>query len=188
MHLGKNNIVNIERKTLSALRKGKRWAFKKVFDQYHLKLYHFAKNMGLSHQDAEGIVQDVFIRIWEQKHLIDENQYFQSYLYTIAKRLTIKRVKRLALETKFKSESNPTESCSKTEDYIIFNNLLEHANININKLPEERKQIFILSKMEGFSNQEIAERLNISKRTVENQLYRATKALKCQSRSDIHFN
>ncbi|MTI20594.1 RNA polymerase sigma-70 factor [Fulvivirga sp. RKSG066] len=189
MFASRKDIPSNDNKTLRALKKGKRWAFKKIFDTYHLKLYHFARNMGLSHEDGECIVQEVFISIWEKKHLIDENQYFKSYLYTITKRLTIKKVKRQALEDRYKSkEAQKSSCCNKTEDYIVFKNLLDHASANIDQLPEERKQIFLLSKHEGLTNQEIADRLNISKRTVENQLYRATKTLKGQINTDYMFN
>ena len=136
--------------------------------------------MGLSHEDAEGLIQDVFITIWEKRAYIKEELHFKSYLYTITKRLTIKRIRRLVLENQFQSDSENTskEVNHETEDYIIFSDLMEHANVSIDKLPSERKQIFMLSKQHGLSNQEISEKLKISKRTVENQLYKANKTLR----------
>jgi RNA polymerase sigma-70 factor (ECF subfamily) len=169
-----------EQKTILALKKGKSWAFKSIFNDYHLKLYHFTKKMGLSHEDAEGVVQDVFITIWEKRAYIKEELHFKSYLYTITKRLTIKRIRRLVLENQFQVDSKISMKTEThlTEDYIIFSDLMEHASDSIAKLPPERKQIFMLSKQHDMSNQEIAEKLNISKRTVENQLYRANKTLR----------
>jgi RNA polymerase sigma-70 factor (ECF subfamily) len=174
------NPISIEQKIIIALKNGKSWAFKAIFNEHHLKLYHFSKKMGLSHEDAEGIVQEVFITIWEKRAYIKEELHFKSYLYTITKRLTIKRIRRLVLENKFQSDS---QSIAKdvnhdTEDYIIFSDLLEHAHTSIDQLPADRKQIFMLSKQLGLSNQEISEKLSISKRTVENQLYRANKTLR----------
>jgi RNA polymerase sigma-70 factor (ECF subfamily) len=169
-----------EQKTILALKKGKSWAFKSIFNEYHLKLYHFTKKMGLSHEDAEGVVQDVFITIWEKRTYIKEELHFKSYLYTITKRLTIKRIRRLVLENQFQVDTKiSTKNIThQTEDYIIFSDLMEHASDSIDKLPAERKQIFMLSKQQELSNQEISEKLNISKRTVENQLYRANKTLR----------
>jgi len=178
--LEEKNFVSIEQKVIIALKKGKSWAFKAIFNEYHLKLYHFSKKMGLSHEDAEGLVQEVFITIWEKRAYIKEELHFKSYLYTITKRLTIKRIRRLVLENKFQSDSqsNSKDVNHETEDYIIFSDLMEHAHTSIEKLPADRKQIFMLSKQHGLSNQEISEKLNISKRTVENQLYRANKTLR----------
>ncbi len=180
MALNLEKSLSDEKKTILALKKGKSWAFKSIFNHYHLKLYHFSKKMGLSHEDAEGLVQDVFITIWEKRAYIKEELHFKSYLYTITKRLTIKRIRRLILENQFQNDSKTVmkDVNHHTEDYIVFTDLMEHASLSIEKLPSDRKQIFMLSKEHGLSNQEIAEKLNISKRTVENQLYRANKTLR----------
>ncbi|MDH5474566.1 MAG: RNA polymerase sigma-70 factor [Cyclobacteriaceae bacterium] len=186
MDFNPNKTLSDDKKVILALKKGERWAFRSVFDQYHLKLYHFAVKMGLSHEDAEGIVQEVFITIWEKRSNIKEELHFKSFLYTITKRLTIKKIRRLILENDFQttSKNNLQNFNHETEEYIVFSDLMEQANTSIEKLPVERKQIFMLSKQHGLSNQEIAEKLNISIRTVENQLYRATKTL----RDDINYN
>lgn len=143
--------------------------------------------MGLSHEDAEGIVQDVFVNIWESKLKIDEDQPFSAFLYTITKRKVIKIIRRNILERTHRNNLEAPEKSinHQTEDYVIFSNLLEHANVSIENMPADRKQIFMLSKHHGLSNQEIADKLSISKRTVENQLYRATVSLKKQINSDF---
>lgn len=138
--------------------------------------------MGLGHEDAENLVQEVFLTIWEKRGEIKEEYNFQSYLYTITKRLTIKELRKQALERQFQIYSNTflDEVSHQSEESIIFSDLVSEAYESINKLPSERKEIFLLSKEEGLSNQEIADKLQISKRTVENQLYRATKTLREQ--------
>ncbi|MEQ9165421.1 MAG: RNA polymerase sigma-70 factor [Fulvivirga sp.] len=182
----KSNSIS-DKKTILALKKGEIWAFKSIFNEFHLKLYHFSKKMGLTHEDAEGIVQDVFVTIWESKSKIDEKQPISAFLYTIAKRKVLKKVRRIVVEkSHLSSLIHPNKNINhETEDYVIFTNLLEHANDSIENMPPDRKQIFMLSKHNGLSNQEIADKLGISKRTVENQLYRATVSLKKEINSDF---
>lgn len=137
--------------------------------------------MGLSHEDAEGIVQDLFIIIWEKRKALRFELSFKAYLYTIAKRLVIKKVRRNAQQKGYL-----TALMNSTIDYYEDvtdvghdqNELLQKLKAQINNLPATRKEIFLLSKETGLTNDEIALQLNISKRTVENHLYRATKSLR----------
>lgn len=134
------------------------------------------------HEDSENLVQEVFLTLWEKRTEIKEEYNFQSYLYTITKRLTIKELRKQALEKQFQiySKGFLNEVSDHAEEAIIFSDLLNEAYQSIDKLPSERKEIFLLSKEKGLSNQEIADKLHISKRTVENQLYRATKTIREQ--------
>lgn len=167
-------------KIARSLKKGNETAFRALFDKYHHQLYLFASKMGVPREEAECVVQEVFISVWRSRSTIDETLSLKAYLYTITKRLVIKKIKRKALEDSYLSDPNNLQPVyhQQTEDYIIFTNLLDQANEGINKLSPGRKQIFMLSKQQGLTNEEIADKLNLSKRTVENQLYRATKELR----------
>ncbi|UII26529.1 RNA polymerase sigma-70 factor [Fulvivirga maritima] len=169
-----------EKKLLKSLVKGKESAFKALFDHYHKRVFGLARYMGMSADDAECIVQEVFISIWEGRKKILVNKPFEPYILTITKRIILKKIRRGTLETNYintlKSQSPAFQH--NTEEYIIFKDLLSHANSCIDSLSSSQKQVFMLSKNEGLSNKEIAKKLNISIRTVENQLYRATKEIK----------
>ncbi|ELR70503.1 RNA polymerase ECF-type sigma factor [Fulvivirga imtechensis AK7] len=169
-----------DEKIVRSLKKGNESAFRMLFDKYHRKLYHFSRKMGQSHEDAEGIIQEVFIIVWKNKATLNEELSLPAYLFTITKRVVLKKVKRKILEDEYLANQQNSQSHfhQQTEDYIIFTNLLDQANKGLDQLSPGRKQIFMLSKQQGLSNEEIAEKLNISKRTVENQLYRATKELR----------
>lgn len=169
-----------DKKIARSLKKGKETAFRMLFDKYHLKLYHFCRKMGQCHEDAEEVVQEVLIVAWKSRSGIKEELSLAAWLFTIAKRIVIKKVKRKILEDNYlvnQKDLHPSWH-QQTEDYIIFANLMDHANEGINRLSPGRKQIFMLSRQQGLTNDEIAEQLNISKRTVENQLYRATRELR----------
>ncbi len=162
------------------LQKSSKPAFKALFDRYHKKVYNVSRRMNISHEDAEGVVQDVFLTLWEKRKLLDKDLSINAFIITIAKRLVYNKIRSQIVRTSHKeAEIGRGQSLyNSTEDYIIFSEMERNAQEGIERLPENRKQIFMLSKQSGLSNDEIAEQLNISKRTVENQLYRATKSIK----------
>jgi RNA polymerase sigma-70 factor (ECF subfamily) len=164
----------------SALKKGNQKAYKVLFDRYHKKVYNVSRRMNISHEDAEGVVQDVFLTIWEKRIHLDKDLSINAFLMTIAKRLIYKKFRSEVVKRRHIQGTQETADNwqNNTEDYIIFTDLAQDAQKGIDKLPENRKHIFMLSKENGLSNDQIAEQLNISKRTVENQLYRATKTIK----------
>jgi len=165
-----------------ALKQNSESAFRTLFDKYYQKIYRVSKRMGLSEPDAEEIIQQVFLIVWEQRNNLDEELSFNAFLLTLSKRTVIKRMRRKLIEVEYQSNQVPfqTYQTNFTEEEILYNDLKTHALDMIKNLPPVRKQIFIMSKKEGLSNDEIAEKLGVSKRTVENHLYRAIKGLKVQ--------
>jgi len=168
------------KKAIKALNRSERWGFRIIFDCFHAKVYNTAKKMGITHEDAEGIVQDLFLFLWERRTSIDHKLSINSYLLTITKRMVIKRVKRDLLKKNYHNQKQKEDRDydNGTEDYLIFSETERNLKDSIHNLPDHRRQIFMLSRESGLTNDEISEKLNISKRTVENQLYRATKSIK----------
>lgn len=167
-----------------ALKKGDRKAFRALFDKYHQKIYNVSRKFNISHEDAEGVVQEVFFTIWDKRSHLNEDLSIAAFVMTIAKRLVYKVVRSNATRSKHEGDVSQTNSLSAntTEDYIIFSDMKSHVDKSYENLSESKKQIFMLSKEHGISNEEIADVLGVSKRTVENQLYRATKTLKDEIR------
>jgi RNA polymerase sigma-70 factor (family 1) len=165
---------------VKSLRAGSDQAYRKLFDKYHQKIYRVSLAMGLHQDDAEGIVQDVFLLVWEQRQKLNEALSFNAFLLTLTKRFVIKKVRQKLVFHAHQENMirlKPTYH-TETEDEIVFNDLEMYALNCIHALPPARKEILLLSKKEGLSNDEIALKLGVSKRTVENQLYRAIKNIK----------
>ena len=173
---------NTDRQLVESLKKGDLFAFDQLFSKYSKKLYYFANGYLGSKEDTEGLVQEVFLKIWEKKKELKEHLSFNAFLYTITFNAIRKYFRKKAREKKYLDNylENFDDTDNETVMDIEYNNLRELADKAIEKLPEKRKMIFLLSRHEGFTNEEIANRLQISKKTVENQMTQALKFLREQ--------
>ncbi len=167
---------------LNDLKKGDTAAFRTIFNTYSKKLYPFVFSMTKSRHATEDIIQEVFIKIWVNRETIDSQNSFNSFIYTIARNLTYNYLRNVANSEYLKQEmwKNISVLNSETENLL---QLREYENILstiLKKLPEQKKKIFVLSKKQGKSNQEIAELLEISPKTVKNHLWKTLQLIKTQ--------
>lgn len=126
------------------------------------------------------MVQAVFLKLWEKRESLKEHLSLNAFLLTITKNNILNLHKRKAVELAGRQtylKYQPT-SASTTEDYLSFSELEKCTLRFINSLPSRHKQIFLLSRKEGMKNEEIASQLNLSKRTVENNIYQAELAIR----------
>ena len=169
-----------ERELVNGLIRGDLDAFDLLFEKYHKKLFYFAKGYLKSEEDAEDIIQEVFVKIWETRREIKDYLSFNSFLFTITYHAVLKHFRKKGRERKYVdryAEDWPNDS-DNTSKEVLYHDTLEQVNKYVEQLPEKRKRIFIMSRFEGYNNTEIAEKLNISKKTVENQIYQALKFLR----------
>ena len=157
-------------------------AFDQLFERYSQPLYRFSKSLLKNHEDAEGIVQEVFFRIWKKRREIDESRSFSSYLFSIAHNVIVDQVRKRVKEQKYEDfiVRQAQVSYMNPEDEMEFNELKSLVDDVVSELPERRKQIYRLSRVEGLSHKEIAKRMNIQAKTVENQLNLALKQIRSQ--------
>ena len=151
-------------------------AFNALFYQYHSRVYNLCRKFLTSKEDAEEVVQTVFLALWENRKQLDENQPIVAYILTIAKHWIYnflkKRVYRKAFLDYLATKDDFLDFV--TEDEISYHDLQNLLEKLMKELPPKRKEIFILSKIEGLSYREIAQRLSITESTVNTQI---TKAL-----------
>jgi len=165
---------------IQAMQVGDIPSFEHLFDLYKNKVYVFIKNSLLSHADAEELTQEVFIKIWTNRKKIDPEKSISAYIYTIAKN-EIYDFLRKKLNQKKYIESIVKEQDFKTdhiEQNLFYKETHQLIHKLINQLPERRRRIFELSRLEGNSYREIAEQLNISENTVDTQIRQALKYLR----------
>ena len=183
------DIQNINEKLAFRLKKGDKEAFQELFNLYVPKIHRFAMVYLRDKSNAEELVQDVFMKIWEKRENLDPAQNIKAYLFKIAVNTVYDFVRKKNLEKAFAdfSKHNFQSGAESLWHEVIWNEMLAKLDHLVAQMPEQCRNIFVLSREEGLSNQEIAEKLNLSKRTVENQLYRAIRFLKEHLKPDTVF-
>lgn len=159
------------------LQKGDKQAFKALFDKYGPRLYQFSLRYLKEKEDAEDLLNEVFLKIWENRQSLRSNSSFQAYLFTIAYNRIRQQFLRRNREEKyiriFAEECLAASSKDEDEiDYLIF---LKRINEVIELLPPRRKEIFVLSYKEEQKNSKIAEQLGLSEQFIKKQLSIARK-------------
>lgn len=173
--------LNDDLEHIVKLKQGDLASFDVLFKKYSERLYAFALSITKEPYVAEEITQLVFMKIWEKRSRIEEHQSFKSFLFSITYSETISWLRKENSEKRkinMIGSENFTLSTNETNFTIEFNNIQGMANEIIDSLPEKRREIFKLSREQGYSNKEIAKLLNISIKTVENQMTAALKTLK----------
>lgn len=171
-----NNDSELARK----IKNGEKTAYQELFDRYAPRIYLFSKSYLKNEADAEELVQDVFLKIWEKRETLDQTKNIKSFIFKIAVNIIYDFIRHKNIENAFNDFAQPIfeSGSNNTWHTVIFDEMQENLQKLVSLLPEQQQKIFQLSKEEGLTNEEIAAKLNLSKRTVENHLYRAVSFLK----------
>jgi len=157
-----------DRQLVSRLKVGDKKAFEEIFRKYREKIYYFAIRYYNSTEDAENVVQDVFIKLWDEREGVKEELSLNNYIYTIAKNHLFNIQRKKINEKAYRNYIvDNMVQVSNLENELIYANLKAEMDKIIDELPPQRKKVFILSNFEGLSNKELALQLNLSVRTVE---------------------
>ena len=163
---------------VKSLSKGNILAFNTLFRKYGQRLYRFAHGYLKSDVESEEIVQEVFTKVWETRSQLKHDLSFKSFLFTIAFNVIKKHFRAKAyLREYFRNEVLDDLDLRTTQD-INFNSLKSYLSKIVDTLPERRREIFIKSRFEGLSIEEIAREFDISHKTVENQITVALKYIR----------
>jgi len=174
-----------EAELISNVKAGMTSAFDTLFGIYSLKIYYFAFSILKSKEDAEDVVQYTFFKVWEKRESINHNLVFKSFLFTIAYNVSIDML-RIRLKEKGHRERISIHASSNynLEERIEFGDLLVRVNQIAEKLPPRKREIYQLSRVHNLSYNEIAVKLNISVKTVENGIGYSLKYIKTHLGND----
>ena len=172
--------INIETALLKGLKRSDHECFQNLFAKYSQPLYRFSLSYLKSTEAAEDVVQEVFLKIWRKRKDIDTGKSFQSYLFTIALNVIRKQFNKLSASNQLKHDllisfADNKETFDEKDDFSEMVNKLEEL---IQQMPERRRKIFRMKKLEGKSQKEIAEKFDITPKTVEYHITEAMKFLK----------
>lgn len=165
-------------------KEGNHEAYSYLYEMYWSKVYNFARLYISSIDDAKEIVQIVFVKLWETRTFLKENESLKGYLFIITRNIIFNQKRRNFNEDFYKSsildaytEDNINDSCE-AEEKMYALELSRFIDALIQSLPERQRECFLLSRVEKMTYREIGERLGISDRTVEVHIVRALKYLK----------
>ena len=174
-----------EKELINELKYGSVDAFDQIFKIYGARIYKFALSVLKSREDSEEIVQDTFYIIWVKRKTIELDRSFKSYVFTIAYHKIITTIREKLREKNYRKNfiMNATDHFD-LQEIILSEDLHRRVDAVIQNLPPKRKEIFILRKDYNLNYKEIATKLGISSKTVENNINLAIKYIKSRMVND----
>jgi RNA polymerase sigma-70 factor (family 1) len=175
-------------KLIDRLRRGDVDAFDTVYHRYAGKLFAFSLKYLKSREEAEELVQSVFLKVWENQVALKKETSFKSYLFTIAYNEICNLFRKRKYQQNFieSTISEKPETSTDMENQIEVRFVLEQVEQIIEQLPEKQKAVFLKSRQEGKSTKEIAEELGLSRGTVDNYISESLKFIRA-SLNDKHL-
>jgi RNA polymerase sigma-70 factor (family 1) len=166
-------------KLMALLKSDDHVAFTQIFDRYNKLLYSHAYNKLRNEDESRDVVQDVFIRTWEKRSAIQDNN-LAGLLFTMLRNKIINLISHQKVVSDYTSSLKDYElNRSISSDHLVreklFAALIEEE---IAALPPRMKEIFLLSRREHLSNKEIAAKLDLSEHTVADQIKKALRILR----------
>lgn len=170
---------------LSGLKQGKQDDFEALFFNMYDTLYYLALSYVKVNEIAEDLVQDSFIQLWKNRKNLEENTHTQNYLYTITKNNCLNHLKHLEVKNRYiRNKSQAEVKFLQQSINILPDSYTELLEIKqdlydaIEKLPEDTREIFRMSRFSDMTYEKIAEKKNMSVKTVEAKMSRAIKTLR----------
>lgn len=167
---------------LLGIEKGSEAAFKELFLKYYTQLVVFARKVVVDDDLARELVQDVMVNFYEKRGEIKIHSSLKAHLYQSVRNRCLNQIK----HTQIRRDHHSSIYISHKNDEAYIDDKLEETELEqrifsiIQTLPAQCKRIFEMSRFDGHTNQEIADQLDLSKRTVETQISKALKTLRTQ--------
>jgi RNA polymerase sigma-70 factor (family 1) len=165
---------------LQQLKQGSEPAFNALYRLHSKMLLSNIRNLVKDQEVAKELLQDLYLKVWENRETIDTDKSFKSFLFTIGRNMVYDYLRRVSLDKKAKLEllAGALEFYSHAEEDLDFKESKEVLQMAVNALPPQRRQIYTLSKLEGKSHHEISHQLGISISTVNNHMVKANKEVR----------
>jgi len=151
--------------------------FEQLFTDHYDALFRYCQTMVKDKNDIEDIVQSVFLDLWHDRSKLVIHTSFKAYLYKAVYFRCMNKIKHDKVASKYSNTITNTESTAVT-DTLIIQEIADKIKETIESLPEQCRKIFSMSRMDGLRYNEIAEKLNLSPKTIENQMGKALKTMR----------
>lgn len=164
---------------LSALKQDSKEAFSLLFQTYYTDLVLFGGNFLKDKTSCEDIVQSIFLKLWNDRKSIQIETSLKSYLLKAVRNSCLDEFRHLEIVRQYESGyENTTLDSYDTENYVLYSDLHDHLYRALDQVPELYREAFELNRFEGLKYREIAEKLNVSERTVEVRVSKTLELLR----------
>lgn len=175
------------------LAEGNEEAYRSLFHYFTPRLQPFVFSIVKSEVVAEEIVQEVMLKLWTHRQSIIEKENPSSWVFTVASNQAISFLRRVAQERRYidsiKASMETIRQKNPSEEQLIYRENVQLLKSAIDQLPPQQQLIYRMSRMEGLTHKEIADKLGISSHTVKNHLVSATKSILARiSKNFIFFS
>lgn len=164
--------LHSEKELFSNISRGDQEAFQLLFGMYKSRLHDFAFRILKSHEAADELVQETFLKIWASRETLISIEQPEHYLFTVIRNKAIDQLRKIAQDRILRENiwKRISQLQNPTEEYLFekeSNQLVQEA---FAKLSPQKQEVFRLSRYEGLNHEQIADQLHISKNTVKNHL------------------
>jgi len=160
---------------------GDQAAYGRLYSHYYPQLYTSIAFIAQSHEDTQEVIHETFLKIWKTKESLVLVRSFEDYAYTLAKNLLFDQLKRKKVGLRiiqFLSDRSVQHAATSPEQEYLYKQYYQTAISAINRLPEQKRRIFLLRTQEGLALGDIADEIGISVSAVKKHLYTALEYVK----------
>jgi RNA polymerase sigma-70 factor (family 1) len=182
----------VESEIVKKIRSGDKAAFKLLYTRYNKSLFILARQLLKDNHLAEDAVQDIFIKLWLTREKLNTEKSIKSFLFTCLKNHVLNLIRnqkrRIIAAYELKEAYHPVTNC--TEDAIQFSEYQKILHTGLNSMPEKRREIYRLKMYEGLSNDQIAQKMEISINTVKEHYQLGRKFIKSylKDHADVSYH
>lgn len=169
-----------EPQLILSLKNGSYKAFERIYEMYAKRLFAYSVQFTKSQEESEEIVQDVFMRLWTNRTKIRQEDTLRSLLFIMTKHYLINAFRTKINQPEYEEyiQYINERSVDDASCQLEYQEFVAKFRAILKTLPETQQKVITLSKIEQFSNKEIADKLSLSEQTVKNQLSLGLKTLK----------
>lgn len=174
--------LNLNDETIiNGLKEGNKLIIDQIYHAYHKRIFAFALSLLKEEEDALDIVHEVFVKLWKNRHELAPDTRVEPLIFTITRNTVLSLFRKKASEKKYQEHLNkaPAEDItSNTENVVEYNLLKDKVDQYVQQLPPKSRKVYLLSREQGLSNKEIAQKMGIAEKTVEDHITKALNFLK----------
>jgi RNA polymerase sigma-19 factor, ECF subfamily len=176
----KEFILSSDEKLMQEIKADNMFAFDALYGKYCKKVYKFGYSILKTREEAENLMQDVFLNLWENRHKVEKDASIKSFIFTVTYNSAISIIRKKARESEFVEYLKSVQKIGEepVNMKLEYNELTNELDRIINTLPKRQKEVYLLHRDEAMKYCEIAERLHISVNTIENHMSRALKTVR----------